>query len=177
MVDGVQNRPLGDFVEHHPLYRFVAQQVALPEDFVQVPGNGFALAVRVGGQIQGIGFGDRLGDGFDMAQVFLDRLILHGKVVFRIDRALLGDQVAHMTVGGQHFEVLAQVFLDRFRLGRRLHDDQVLAHDKSLRVTDVKVAPDRTPAREGDAPATTDRRGENSSTRRKDLTNARRFGA
>jgi len=47
-------------------------------------------------------------------------------------------------------------------------------------VTDVKVAPDRTPAREGDAPATTDRRGKNSSTRRKDLTNALalwRFGA
>ncbi len=132
MIDSVQNRPLGDFVEHDPPHRFVAQQFALPEDFVQMPGNSLALAIGIGGQIQRVGLGGRLGDGFDMPFVLVDELIFHGEVAFRIDRAFLGHQIAHVAVGGQNLEVLAQVFFDRFRLGRRFHDDQVFAHDRSV---------------------------------------------
>jgi hypothetical protein len=34
-----------------------------------------------------------------------------------------------VTVGREDLEVLAQIFFDRLRLGRRFHDDQVFAHD------------------------------------------------
>ena len=129
MGDGVLDRPLGDLVERYPPHRLVLEQVALAQDFVQVPGNGFALAIRIGGQIQRIGLGNRLGDGFDIPLVLFDELVFHREVAIRIDRALLGHQVAHVTVGREDLEVLAQIFFDRLRLGRRFHDDQVLAHD------------------------------------------------
>jgi hypothetical protein len=60
MRDRVLNRPLGDFVEHHPLHRLIVQQIALAQNFVQMPGNGLAFAIRVGGQIQRFGLGNAL---------------------------------------------------------------------------------------------------------------------
>jgi len=48
--------------------------------------------------------------------------------VIGIDRSFLGHEVAHVAVGGEYVEVLAEVFFDRLRLGRRLDDDQVICH-------------------------------------------------
>jgi hypothetical protein len=47
----------------------------------------------------------------------------------RVDRAFLRLQVAHVTVGGQNLEVLAEVFVDRLGLGRRFDDEQVFCHE------------------------------------------------
>ena len=48
-----------------------------------------------------------------------------------VDRAFLGHQVAHVAVGGQDGEVLAEVLVDRLGLGGRLDDEEVLGHGGS----------------------------------------------
>jgi hypothetical protein len=61
---GLQDGRLGDLVEHHPLDRNARLQ-----GFHQVPGDGFALAVAVSGQIE-------LVDVFEQAFEFADRALL-----------------------------------------------------------------------------------------------------
>jgi hypothetical protein len=112
------------------MHLLVLELAALLEDLVQVPGDRLALAIRVGRQIQRAGFLQRLGDRLDVPLVALDQLVLHREAVVRIDRAFLGHQIAHVAIGGQHLEILAQVFLDRARLGGRFDDDQILSHAK-----------------------------------------------
>ncbi len=64
----------------------------------------------------------------DVLFVALDQPVLHREVVLGIDCAFLRHQVAHVPVGGQHFVVLAQVLLDRARLGGRFDDDEMVGH-------------------------------------------------
>jgi len=45
-----------------------------------------------------------------------DHLILHGEVMLGIDGAFFRHQVANVTVGGEDFEVLAEVLLDGLHL-------------------------------------------------------------
>ena len=54
-----------------------------------------------------VGFGRCFRDGIDMLAVARDGLVLHGEVVVGIDCAGLGNQVAHVTIGREDFEVLA----------------------------------------------------------------------
>jgi hypothetical protein len=65
----------------------------------------------------------------DVALVLFKHAVLPGVTVVGIDRAFLGDQIAHVAIGGQHVEIAPQVFFDGLRLGGRLDDDQVLCHD------------------------------------------------
>src|SRR5690606_39546336 len=58
-----------------------------------------------------------------------DFLVLHREVRVRVDGALLGHQVADVTVGCEHLEVAAEIFLDGLGLGGRFNDDEILAHD------------------------------------------------
>ena len=122
------HRGLGDLVEHHAMHLLVRELAALFQDLRQMPGDGFALAVRVGREVQGLGFLQRLGDGFDVALVLLEHLVLHGEAVVGIDRAFLRHQIAHVAIGGEHLEVLAQVLLDGLRLRGRLDDDEIVSH-------------------------------------------------
>src|SRR3546814_6835925 len=62
---------------------------------------------------------DLLGDGGDVLLVLLDQVVAHPEAVLRVDRALLGHQVADVAVRRQDGEVLAQVLVDRLGLGRR----------------------------------------------------------
>ena len=105
------------------MHGFASEVAALEKQLVQMPGDGLALAIGVGGQIQRLGFAQCLGDGFDVLFVALYDAVAHAEVVGRIDRAFLGDEVAHVAIGGEHLEILAQVFLDGLRLGRRFDDD------------------------------------------------------
>ena len=70
----------------------------------------------------------RLGDRLDVLLVLFDQVVAHREVAIRVDRALLGHQVADMAVRGQDLVVLAQVLLDGLGLGRRLDDDEILGH-------------------------------------------------
>jgi len=83
-----------------------------------MPGDRLPFAVRVGCQQDVVGFGGGLRDRVYMLAVARDGLVLHCEAVVGIDRAAFRHQVAHVAVGGQHLEVLAQIFLERLGLGR-----------------------------------------------------------
>ena len=124
----VRDRLRGDLGEHHPVQGLALQQVLLVQDLADVPGDGLALAVRVGRQIDGVGVLGGLGDGVHVLLVLLLHLVAHREAVVDVDRAVLAGQVADMAVRRQDQEVLAQVFIDRLGLGRRLDNQQVLCH-------------------------------------------------
>jgi hypothetical protein len=117
-----------DLGEHHPVQGLAVEHPALLEDLADVPGNGLALAVQVGGEIDVLGGLGRPGDRLDVFLVALDHLVIHGKAVLGIDRALLGLEVAHVAVGGEDLEVLAEILVDRLRLGGRLDDEEMFGH-------------------------------------------------
>ena len=121
------DRVLGDLVEYDALYLLALECALGLQELVQVPRNGFALAVGVGREEQRFRLLQRARYGVDVLLVALDDLVLHREMVLRIDRALFRHQVPNMAVGGEDFEVLAEVLLDGLRLGRRLHDNEVAA--------------------------------------------------
>ena len=110
------------------MHGLVLEFAALLEDLIQVPGDGFAFAVRIGRKMQRFGFFQRFGDGFDVTFIALHQLVLHREAVIGVDRAFLRHQVAHVAIGRQHLEILAQVFLDGARFGRRFDDYQIVSH-------------------------------------------------
>ncbi len=116
------HRVFGDLVEHHALDQLVLGQLLVLENLGDMPGNRFALAVRVGCQINRIRRLDRLGNRIHMPGVALDHLILHGEIVFGIDSAGFRHQIAHVAVRSQHFKILIQIFLQRFGFGGRFND-------------------------------------------------------
>ena len=132
--DGFQHRVAGDLVEHHAHHLLVLQELLVLEDFHQVPRNGFTLAVRVGREIDGVGFAHGGGDGVNVFRVPRDDLVLHREVVFGVDRAVLGHQIANVTIGGEYLEIGPEIFFQWLRLGRRFDDQQIGGHG----VRDVK---------------------------------------
>ena len=125
MGDAFLHGAFGDFIEHHPLDIDPFQHPPRIQRFQHMPGNGLALAVGVGGQIQGVGAFDRFGDFAHMLGRFRIDLIGHGEIFLRSDGTVLGGQVAHMAVGCENREIVAKVFVDGFGLGRRFDDDDV----------------------------------------------------
>jgi hypothetical protein len=114
--DRLLHRVLGDLVEHDAAH-ILALQLALGlEEFVQVPGYGFALAVGIGREIQRFRLLERARNGVNVLLIAFDDLVLHGEVMGRIDGAFLGHEVANVTIGGKDFEILAEVLLDGLHL-------------------------------------------------------------
>jgi len=98
-----------------------------------VPRDGFALAVRVGGEDQALG---ALYGGGNVVKALGGLGINfpgHRKIFVRFYRPVLGRQVAHMAKGGDHLIAGAQIFVDRFGLGRRLDDDDIHCATKYFR--------------------------------------------
>ena len=125
MGDGVEHRLLGDGVEGDALHVDPVQRLLGLEHVADMPGNGFALAVRVGGEIELAALGDRLGDGVEpLLGLRVDQPV-HGEILVRADRTVLGRQVADMTIGGQHGETGAEIFPNGLSLGRGLDDQYV----------------------------------------------------
>ena len=90
-----------------------------------MPGNGLALAVRIGCEVQGFGALQSAGDGRHLLGAAVIGFPGHRKIVFRPHRAILGRQIADMAVGGQDGELVAQIFIDRLGLGGRFDDDDI----------------------------------------------------
>ena len=125
---GVLHGLPGDLVEDHAAHVLVLQQPALGEELAQVPGDGLPLAVRVGGEEEGVRLLHRAGDGVHVALVLLDGLVAHLEPAGGVDRALPGHQVAHVPVRGQHLELRSQVLANRARLRGRLDHHQLVPH-------------------------------------------------
>jgi len=115
----------GNRVEHDALDRDVlSERPALLQRLDNVPGDGFAFAVRVGREDEGVGVFQGVRDVGNALGGFGIRLPHHLEIIVRIDRAILRGKVADMPIGGQDLIVLAQVLVDRFGLGGRLDDDK-----------------------------------------------------
>ena len=89
---------------------------------MDVPGNGLAFPVRVGRQDHAVGRFHRPADVAQPLGGLGVDLPAHREIVVRVDRAVLGREVPHMAERGVDAVVLAQIFVDGLRLGRRLDD-------------------------------------------------------
>ena len=95
---------------------------------LQVIADGFAFAIRVGCEIDVF---DALGGLFQLAdELFLafDDFVARFEAVLDIHRQVLLGKIFDMTEGSFDNELLAQVFVDGFRLCRRFHDYQSFCH-------------------------------------------------
>ena len=92
--------------------------------FGDVPGDGLALAIRVGGQKDlGGSFGRSLDLGDDLL-LRVDDHVGRPEIVLEVDADGRLGQILDVTHRSLHLETMAQVFLDRAGLGRRFDDDQ-----------------------------------------------------
>ena len=133
--DGLLDRGLGDFVEHHPLDRDLGLEL-----LHQVPRDGLAFAVTIGGE-------QELVDLLELGLQVLDGgLLVGGDHVDRLE--VVGDvdagagpllalvlgwhlgrrcrQVTDVSTAGLDDVVATEVAGDLGRLGRRLHDHETL---------------------------------------------------
>ena len=90
-----------------------------------MPGDGLALAIRIGCQQQHLGTDGGGGDFLDLLGATTFRIPGHGEIGIRADRAILGRQVADMAEACQYLVLSTQIFVDGFGLGGRLDDDDL----------------------------------------------------
>ena len=124
--DRLADRVARDLVEHHAMHVLAVERAQLFQQLGQVPGDRFAFAVRVGREVQRVGLLQRARDRLHVLLVLVEDLIAHRELALRIDGAFLRHEVAHVTIGSQHLEILAEILLDGLRLGGRFHDDEIL---------------------------------------------------
>jgi len=134
VLERLEHGGLGDLVEHDALDRDALDRLALFQHLGQMPGDRLALAIRIGREEQRLGAFQGLDDVLDALFSALLDLPRHGEIFVGADRAILGGQIAHMAIAGEHDIVVAKVFVDGLRLGGRLDDDDVheTAGDPSL---------------------------------------------
>ena len=124
--DGV----LGDLVENDAFDVDAVQRFALVEDFLHVPGDRLALAVRVGCEIKVFGTLDGVLNGLNVLLGTGVHRPDHSKVVIGLNGAVLGHKVPHVSHARENLVVRAQILVDGFCLGRRFNDDDVHGHRK-----------------------------------------------
>ena len=98
------------------------------EVFVQVPSDGFSLAVFIGSQPNHFGL---LGQGLEFFYQFFFRgvdLVLRSETVFGIDSEFFARQIGYVSERGFDFVILSQKLFDRLGLGRRLDYHQIFYH-------------------------------------------------
>ena len=130
--EGIGDGALGDLAEGHSPGLVVGDVYGLDD----VPGDGLALAVEVGGQVHDVGRRGRLADGVELLATVLVDDVLGREVVLDVHAELalarvLG-QVTDVAVRGQHLVAVAKIPFDRPRLGRRLDDHEVLRHRRGV---------------------------------------------
>ena len=116
--DGPLHHILGDLVKGHP----VGLVVGDIEQLLQVPGDGFSLPVRVGGQIDLARALGRLLQVADYVLLALDGLVVGDKAALDIHAQLALGQVPDMAHRRLYLIPRAKVFADGLCLGRGLYD-------------------------------------------------------
>ena len=113
----------GDLVEHHPLHRHPGLEV-----LEEVPGDGLALAILVGGEVQLAGVLEGGPEVLDDVPAAGGELVGGLEAVVDVDGQTLRGQVGDVAHRGAHVEVVAQETGDGLRLGRRFDDDERSGH-------------------------------------------------
>ncbi|MGY3291194.1 hypothetical protein ACVWWP_004261 [Bradyrhizobium sp. LM3.6] len=121
----VRDGLLGDGVEHHALDLVVFQRAFLFQHLQHVPGDGLALAIRVGRENQAVSALQGFCDVVEPAGRFGVDLPDHLEIGIGIDGAVLRRQVPDMAERGQNLVGRAQIFVDRLGFRRRLHNDDI----------------------------------------------------
>ena len=124
-IDRAQDGLFGDLVEDDAFHIDILDRLFIGQRLQQVPRDGLALAVRVGGKIKPVGGFDRLGDLVDPLLFVRQVLIDHVKIIVRDHRAILFRKIADVTVGRQNCVIRAEIFIDCFGFGRRFNDDDI----------------------------------------------------
>ena len=138
----IGHRLLGNRVEGHAI-DLLRQRLFLAQQFLHVPADRLALAIGVGRENQTVGLLRGILNILQPLRLVRIELPLHRKTVIRIDRAVLGRQVADVAIAGQHLEITAEIFLDRLRLGGRFHNHQLhrkFVSPKTLTYVRARVA-------------------------------------
>ena len=92
--------------------------------FHQMPGNCFAFAVRVGGQVDLGVFLRQFLEFLDNRLLLVRHAILRREIILHIHRKLRAQQIAHMPHRSPHRVTFAEETSHRLGLGRRFHDHQ-----------------------------------------------------
>ncbi len=121
----VADRGAGDLVEGDPAHVDAPQRPLLVQHGADMPGDRLALAVGVGGEIQGAGTLQRLRDRLDLAVAALVGRPIHGEILLRPHAAVLRRQVADMAEAREHREAVAEIAVDGLGLGGQFDDDDV----------------------------------------------------
>ena len=115
----MENRALGDFVEHDALGLGRIQF----EHLIQMPGNGFPFAILIGCQPDEVGLLGGFGElGYQGFLVGL-YLVFGSEPVFDVYAEVPFGQIPDVPEAGKHMVVFAEEFLYGLGFGRRLYDD------------------------------------------------------
>ena len=101
------------------------QRLLAAQQFLHMPADRLALAVRVGREDQSVGGLRRVLNILQPLRLVGVKLPLHRKAVVGIDRAVFRRQVANMAIAGEYLEIATEIFLDRFRLCGRFDNYQL----------------------------------------------------
>ena len=121
VIERGEDALLGDLVEHQPPNLL---QVRAAELFCHMPADRFPLAVRVGCDEDGLGV---LGGVLELLQDLLaagDHFIGGFEAFLDVDAKFALGQIANMAHRRDDLVVLAQIFIDGLRLGRRFDHNQ-----------------------------------------------------
>ena len=113
----------GDLVEDHPLDRHPGLQL-----LEQVPGDGLAFAILVGGEVQLAGVLEGRSEVLHHVPAAGGQLVGRFEAVVDVDGQALRGQVGNVAHRGAHVEVVAQETGDGLRLGRRFDDHERSGH-------------------------------------------------
>src|ERR1700733_3008742 len=118
---------------------------------MDVPGDRLALPVGVGGEDHAVGVPHGAADvAHPLGGLGVD-LPAHGEIVVGVDRAVLRREIPHMAERGVYAIVLAQIFVDGLRLGRRLDNHDFHSGSPSAADDAVPTAFGRSTAGYGEA--------------------------
>ena len=109
---------LGDLMEDDPI------GIVQPERFGKMPGDGLALAIRVGREQRGRRLLHRGAEVADLLLLALDELVLGSETRLDIDADLRLGEIADMSHRGENDVLGPEKTGERSRLAGQLDDDQ-----------------------------------------------------
>jgi hypothetical protein len=122
ICDSFLDCPFCNFGKFNPVKLCFVSQFFAFQNLVDVPGNGFPFTIEVSCEINRLGAACGFNNFINMLFAALTEFIVHGKIIFSVNRTVPRGQVTNMSVGSQHLEIITEVSVDGFRLGWRFYD-------------------------------------------------------